>query len=199
MVPIATLLASAGRRTHDRLPSRALGPWFVAFFYVLIAASAGGEDDAKRGSDAARFERLVHERDIERLIHDYAWHLDAQDFAAYGTLFRHGAWLAPDGSVVARGSEAVETMVRRFLGGRTDPFVRHLVTNLRIDLSGDTRTATATSFLTTLEGTLGGDAVLYRIARYHDHFRRIDGRWWFESRKEMTDWVLKERPTPGAP
>jgi hypothetical protein len=160
---------------------------------VLTAALASGEASADVPVDASLLERISHEREIERIIDDYAWLLGARDFAAYGELFSHGVWLTPDGSVVARGADEVEAMVRRFLGGRTDRFVRHLVTNVRIDLAADARSATATSFLTTLEGTLGASAVIYRIARYHDRFHRIDGRWWFQSRQEITDWVLKPR------
>ena len=172
----------------------------VSLAFASSAWAANGEGSADAPVDAASvLERVYHEREIERLINDYAWLLGARDFAAYGRLFSHGVWLAPDGSVLARGADEVEAQARRFLAGSTDPFVRHLVTNVRIDLAADARSATTTSFLTTLEGTLGGSAVVYRIARYHDRFHWIDGRWWFQSRQEITDWVLKERSGSVAP
>lgn len=167
-----------------------------AFAPAVVRAESPGYDST---STRSPIEGLTSEREIERLIHDYAWLLDARDFAAFGRLFSDGVWLAPDGSVVARGAEEVEALVRRFLGAKTDTFVRHLVTNIRIDLDPSGQAGSATSFLTTLEGKLGGSGIVYRIARYHDRFQRIDGRWRFESRQEFTDWVLEERSALGAP
>ena len=38
-----------------------------------------------------------------------------------------------------------------------------------------------------------GVAEVFRIARYHDRFHLVEGRWWFQSRQEFTDWVSEER------
>lgn len=142
---------------------------------------------------AARLQRVADQQDIERLIADYSAFLAAKDFDSYGKLFAHGAFLDPQGQVIASGSEQASALVRKYLGGNPDTAVRHLVTNTRIDIAPDGKSARAESFLTTIQAKTGQAADIFRIAIYKDHFKKMNGAWVFASRQEETAWVLKER------
>src|SRR5690606_3969182 len=116
---------------------------------------------AAPGLDQQRVQRLIDQQDIERLIADYSWYLDAKDFDAYGALFSDGVILNVSGAVLASGAEQVEGIARRYLGHDTGKFVRHVVSNVRIDVSPDGQQASATSFLTTLEGERSGAGEIF--------------------------------------
>lgn len=165
---------------------------------LLALAPTAGQANTPSSGNRDRIQTLLDERDIERLIVDYSWALDAKDFDTYGALFSHGVVLNPQGEVIARGAAKVGALARHYLGGNPDVFVRHVVSNVRIDVAADGKTATAGSFLTTIEAPQGQPASIFRIARYHDNFAKIDGSWKFLSRQELTDWVFRERqhPTP---
>lgn len=127
---------------------------------------------------------------IANLMADYASRLEARDYGAFGCLFARGALLAPDGTVLAQGSENVTTLVKTHLG--TEPeqlLVRRLITNLQIEVDRAKETATARSYLTTLYVTPGKPPYVHRLAHYNDSFRKFNGMWWFISRQEVTDWL----------
>lgn len=166
---------------------------------LLALAPTAGQAKPPSSSNQHRMQALLDERDIERLIVDYSWALDAKDFDTYGALFSHGVVLDPQGKAIAKGAAEVGALARHYLGGNPDVFVRHVVSNVRIDVAADGRTATAGSFLTTIEAPQGQPASIFRIARYHDSFAKIDGDWKFLSRQEKTDWVLRERQHPAVP
>ncbi|ARS25821.1 nuclear transport factor 2 family protein [Sphingomonas sp. KC8] len=166
---------------------------------LLALAPTAGQAKTPSSGNQHRIQTLLDERDIERLIVDYSWVLDAKDFDTYGALFSHGIVLDPQGKTIAKGAAEVGALARHYLGGNPDVFVRHIVSNVRIDVAADGKTATAGSFLTTIEAPQGQPASIFRIARYHDNFAKIDGGWKFLSRQEMTDWVLRERQHPAPP
>lgn len=174
------------------LRSRKLYPGRLVALAVMTAGLTGPVLGAPR-PDERQVQRLIDQQDIERLINDYSWYLDEKDFEAYGALFVHGDVLNANGAVIASGAGQVGETARKYLGHDTGQFVRHVVSNVRIDIDPDGKHASATSFLTTIEGERGGSAYVYRLARYHDRFVRIDGKWWFRTRQELTDWVLRER------
>lgn len=126
------------------------------------------------------------------MIADYSAYLAAKDFVSYGKLFADGALIGPQGQVIASGPEQTAAMVRKFLG---DPalILRHLVNATRIDIAPDGSSATAESFLTTIQAQKGQPADIFRIALYKDRFKKVGGVWAFASRQEETSWVLKER------
>lgn len=155
-------------------------------------------DHATADPYTASIQRIVDEQAIERLIIDYSWFLDAKDFENYGAMFSDGSILDSKGNVIASGSARIAGLARHYLGGPSDTFVRHLVTNIRVNIGKDGKTAAAESYLTTIEAPKGRSAYIFRIGRYHDKFKKINGEWKFASRQEMTDWVLKERQPPAA-
>lgn len=136
---------------------------------------------------------MSDEREILQLMNTYTWHLARKDFEAYGRLFADGALLASDGTVMARGEKEIAALVRQYLGGLPDTTVRHIVSSPVIEVPCRSDTATARSFLTTLQAKRGGAANIFRLAEYHDTFRKVDGLWQFETRQEVTNWVEQER------
>jgi hypothetical protein len=168
----------------------------VAAALLLAVAAVGAAVDAAHCAEPAIIQKIIDEREIERLIIEYSWLLDARDFEKYGALFENGAILNPAGKVVATGAAQVAALGRHYLGGQTDIFVRHLVSNIRIDVAADGMSATAGSFLTTIEAPAGKPAYVFRVARYNDRFHKVDGHWRFLNRQENTDWVLRERQPP---
>lgn len=131
-------------------------------------------------------------RRIERLILGYADGVDAGDLAAVGALFRHGRVCGetPTGPVtLAEGPDAVEAFYRSLVRLYDDgtPRTRHITTNMTVDVDPATGTASAASSYTVFQATdeLPLQAVI--IGRYADTFRRIDGRWWFETRTMRSD------------
>jgi hypothetical protein len=176
---------------------RLLGLMFVGQGLAMGAAAA--QAAAPAPALAARLQRVADQQDIERLIADYSAFLAAKDFDSYGKLFAHGAFLGPQGQVIASGSEQVAALVRKYLGGNSDTTVRHLVTNTRIDIAPDGNSAQAESFLTTIQAKASQPAQIFRIAIYKDRFKKVAGAWVFASRQEETAWVLKERQAAGTP
>jgi len=163
---------------------------------LLIVGVSGVAVAEPSGDDQYLLTVVVAEREIGRLMTDYTWLLDARDYDGYGRLFAKGEILDPAGKVVASGSDAVAGLARRYLGHQPDVTVRHVISSPRIDVDLTNGTATASSFLLTVQAPTGQPAYIYRVASYHDRFRKVDGHWRFESRQELTNWVLKERQAP---
>ena len=183
--------------TFSLLHAVALGLLVLTAGAVAIAGAAGGGSSAL---SEARLQRVADQQQIERLIADYSAYLAARDFESYGALFSEGAFLGPDGQVFASGAEQVESLVRSFLGGNPEVVTRHVVSNTRIDIADDGRTAQAESFLTTLQAKPDEPAEIFRLALYKDHFKKRGDEWMFASRQEETAWVLEERvPIPTDP
>lgn len=129
-----------------------------------------------------RIQRLEDIEAIKRLKADYADACDrGYDAAAYAALFTEdGVW---ESNVYGtyKGREAIF----KFMDGadRATPWIVHFITNARIDVDGDTATATfyllETARVTDGLSAPDGDAVL-ATAKYVDQFVRIDGRWYFQ-------------------
>jgi hypothetical protein len=168
----------------ERVP----GPAAAAVLLSLLGAGAAHAAPCPAEPPPAR--AVPDEIAIANLMSDYAALLEARDFGAVGCLFRHGALLDETGGDMARGADAVGALLTRFLGGQPAGLkVRRVYTNPAITVAADGRTATALSYLTSIYLPAGQAPHLHRLARYVDRFVRIDGRWWFESRQELSDWV----------
>jgi len=159
---------------------------------VLMVWCVGKQGRHYHGSHKA-WSRVMDQLEIERLIHDYTALLGREAYQAYGELFASGCLLSPDGRVMARGADQVAALARYFLGSQPERHTRHIISSPRIDIDPDGRHATARSFLTTIDAESDGPAEVFRIGHYKDRFRKEEGRWFFVSRQELTDWVLLER------
>ena len=120
-------------------------------------------------------------RAIERLIIDYAAHNDAGDWNAVAALYvaegRMSRPTAPDDFIEGR-----DTILAAFKS-RPARTTRHICANLRVDVSGDTATATSQILLFT-----GHDAP--KVGSYHDKFNRTADGWRFIERRGSMDFPV---------
>jgi ketosteroid isomerase-like protein len=120
-------------------------------------------------------------RAIERLIIDYAAHNDAGDWNAVAALYvaegRMSRPTAPDEFI--EGREAILAAFK----ARPARTTRHICANIRVDVDGDTATATSQILLFT-----GHDAP--KVGGYHDKFTRTADGWRFAERRGSMDFPL---------
>lgn len=114
---------------------------------------------------------------IERLLVEYAYRLDAGEFERFAELFADGVWLGHS------GYDAVLEWVRGNLYLYGDiPLTQHVVSNVAIDVDGDT--ARATSYLTVAQRSPDAERFdVITTVRYEDEFARRDGGWVFRDRR----------------
>jgi uncharacterized protein (TIGR02246 family) len=143
-------------------------------------------------SAQARLQHLEDVAEIERLIMDYARHLDDRDLHAYSRLFSaDGEWTGNTGH--AKGPDAIQAMLEERLPSNPPPpgpTSRHVVSNPVIDVDGDTATASVTWAL--LRRGEGDEPELALLGHYDDVLAREDGRWRFKSRRAHID--IPDRP-----
>ncbi len=157
---------------------------------VLLAAaplSAAARGHEARPSLEARIQRLEDIEAIRTLLVSYGRDLDRRDFKAYGDLFaRDGEWIG--GFPAGRGPEGIRASMEKVLGvksGAVWTSHHHLLTNMIIDVHGDTAVAWSRwSFV----GPSDKDTpvVLYS-GRYDDNLIREDGVWKFQRRVVSSD------------
>jgi 3-phenylpropionate/cinnamic acid dioxygenase small subunit len=127
-------------------------------------------------------------RSIENLIYTYAERIDAGDLAGVAALFAHGRIEAAPG-VIVEGVDAVrhlyETSTRLYDDGT--PRSRHVTTNVMVEVDEAAGTGSSRSYYTVFQQT--DDLPLQPIiaGHYHDTFHRVDGSWWFDTRRMFVD------------
>jgi len=133
-------------------------------------------------------------REIENLLHTYAERIDAGDLEGVADLFAHGRILPsldtrPDQAIVGRDRVLALYRASTRIHPDGSPHTKHVTTNSIIEVDEGAGTATARSYFTVLQQV--GDFPLQPIiaGRYRDAFRRIDGRWWFDTRVMQVDLV----------
>lgn len=128
--------------------------------------------------DALRL--LLDEREIERLITDYAALNDAGEWDAVAALYvpegRMSRPTAPDSFVEGR-----EAILASFLA-RPARTSRHVVANIRVTLAGDAAAATSQILLF----TAAGQPPL--VGTYQDRLRRTEAGWRFAERRGSLDF-----------
>lgn len=139
---------------------------------------------------AARVQRIEDIDAIRRLFQDYRKSLDNKDFRAYADLFaQDGEFIAgPDGSINAKGREAIYALVDGMRGSLLTERLGddlHVAVNDRIELDGDSATATSTwVYIVRGEGDVPD---VSKVGRYEDVLTREDGRWKFQRRLAPCD------------
>jgi len=133
-------------------------------------------------------------RAIENLLHTYAERIDAGDLPGVADLFSHGRIAASTEATPEQtfaGRERVLALYRGSMRIYDDgsPHTKHVTTNSIIEVDEAADTASARSYYTVFQQQ--GDMPLQPIiaGRYHDTFRCIDGRWWFDTRIMLVDLV----------
>ena len=124
---------------------------------------------------------------ISNLVARYAELLNLGLIDEVGELFRYGRITSAGNPTTYTGTDEVAAMYRESVHfGEKVPDTLIFTTNLQIEVDGDAGTSRA-YFLVVHQAPQGVEAVL--AGRYHDEFRRIDGRWWFHHRHMLPDLV----------
>lgn len=122
--------------------------------------------------------------DISELLARYCFLLDDYRLTEFAALFAsNGTWVSRNGT--ATGPQAIEQLLRGLVpvpgpGTRR----RHLTTNILIDLRGDA--AAVRSYFLVVRDSAQGPAIAV-AGRYEDEVVRVEGRWFFQSRRLSHD------------
>jgi SnoaL-like protein len=129
-----------------------------------------------------RLQSLLDTEEIRNLLLDYGITLDQRDLVAYSRLFaKQGSWTGP-----YVGSATGPDAILKLLEEKLSPHVadtagaHHLMTNMRISVSGDR--ATAWSRWTYVVPGPKREPTLLLSGHYDDELVREAGRWRFLSR-----------------
>jgi hypothetical protein len=148
-----------------------------------------------RQSMAARIQRLEDIEEIRNLLTNYGRFLDAHDLVAYSHLFaKDGEWIGGFGT--GKGPAGVLALMEKNLPP-ANPASKpgssyHLLTNLEIDVHGDTATAWS-RWTYTVTGADNKPAMFYG-GHYDDALVREDGRWKFRRRVAANDIPHSDSP-----
>lgn len=133
-------------------------------------------------------QRLLSESAIRDLLCEYTHLIDQGRLREVAALFASSDYgqCGPDGvaiTLISSDADAVFAACSGFIRMYGDPPVprtKHLLTNTRIAVDGES--ATALSYVTVIQGT--EDLALQPIlaGRYFDRFTCVDGSWQFSSR-----------------
>jgi uncharacterized protein (TIGR02246 family) len=119
---------------------------------------------------------------IQRLYADYCFAIDDGDGPGFAACFTADGELDPGYGEPTRGTEAFAEFAPTVAAQL--PGLRHVVTNVSFDGSGDD--ATGRAYLYVYQATADGHKV-WSTGRYTDTLRRVDGRWCFVSRVVVPD------------
>lgn len=124
--------------------------------------------------------KLLAERDIERLILDYAAHNDAANWEAVAAMFvdngRVSRPVSPDDFTQGRAD------ILAAFKARPPRTTRHIVSNIRVDVDGDTATATSQIMLFT------GPDMVPLVGSYADRLVKTTEGWRFTERRGSLDF-----------
>ena len=140
---------------------------------------------------------------IAGLICAYAERLDGGDFEALAQLFTHATLRSNHRPEPRRGSaQALELYTSTVALYDGTPHTKHVITNVVIDVDAASASATARSYFTVLQARPELPLQIIIAGRYHDHFARRNGTWWFADRLILVDLLgdlrfhLKRNPFP---
>ena len=133
-------------------------------------------------------------RAIENLLYTYAERIDGGDLEGLADLFAHGRILAsanarPETAIVGRDKVLALYRASTRLYPCGTPRTKHVTSNAIVEVEEGADTGSARSYYTVFQRL--DDFPLQPIiaGRYRDTFRRIDGRWWFDTRVMIVDLV----------
>lgn len=128
---------------------------------------------------------MSSEQQILNLIAQYTHYVDQAKFDRVGDLFANGKIISPGN--LMEGKEEIVGQLSKNLQVYADGTLRtaHLTTNTVLDIREDKNEATSVSYLTILQADAERGLSLQPIAvgRYHDTFKRVDGKWEFSVRE----------------
>ena len=159
--------------------------------FVLVACLVcSAALSAAEPSVQSRLQRLEDTESIRLLLDRYVDANESRDYTAYSQLFSR------DGELVLsttrlKGPAAIRDFLEKSFGGPANASKgpqkgsSHVLTNIRIEVTGDTATSVCRWMLV----TPGGEArpQIASKGRYQDRLVREDGRWKFRERSIVTD------------
>jgi hypothetical protein len=128
--------------------------------------------------------------DIERLLYDYAWGCDEGEWVLLRSVFSDDAELdyTSTGGPAGGPDEVVAWLESSLSGIR----IQHMVSNFRIDVTGDSAAGKA-MFFTTVH-LVGLPQPLTTGGYYDLGFVRVDGRWKVRRLYEDNRWMHPAPP-----
>ncbi len=136
---------------------------------------------------AVDFDRLVDDLEISRLLADYCASYDAGQWHEIARLFERGVRYVSDGvglSGPANINAFLESSIRLYDGV---PQPRHVLSNVRIDVSDDRTSAQSESVVIVFQVMPGEAPRILIQAAYHDKFVRSGSSWSFAERRATVD------------
>lgn len=132
--------------------------------------------------------------DIQRLLADYAWGCDEGDWALLRSVFTDDAKL--DYSSTGGPAGGRDEVVAWLESSLSSVQIQHVVSNFRIDVTGDSAAGTA-MFLTTvlIEGL---DQPITTGGYYDLGFARVGGHWKIRRLYEDNRWMHPAPPAAGS-
>lgn len=144
-------------------------------------------------SDAA-LQELLDKAAIERVLFDYCAGIDRCDEELLRSVYHPGA---TDDHGVFTG-DAGDFITYALSSLRRDLATQHLVSNIRIDLDGDTAKVECYLLARHAQEPESGRRLITFAGRYLDRFERREGVWKIADRLVVIDWQ-KVEPTEHAP
>ncbi len=170
---------------------------------LLMSGAQGADSTTTRVEDRQAIEQL--------LMGDYPRALDHADWKAYAALFTEDGELSAGGSSKpTKGRAAIEEQFSRPRAPRPAPATppnpcptqpgkprtQHVVTNLSLQIKGDT--ATDQAYWMTLS-TRECRSVVAGSGHYEDELKKVGGRWYFARRVIIDDLPPRAAPTAAPP
>ncbi len=132
---------------------------------------------------------------VNTLLMTYAEHLDSGQFVEFAALFEHATYRIEHSGTTSvseyRGAaEVLGFCEQTRLYDDGTPRTKHVITNVNIQLDGDS--ATASSYATVFQQTDVLPLQAIASGRYLDRFSRVGGAWRFADRL-ITGFLLVDR------
>ena len=136
--------------------------------------------------------------EIRDLMYEYCWLVDRAEFDAMGELFAHAVTRnGTDPGIEMRGAAEIADLYRGHHrlytagDGTSTPYVKHVCTNVILDVDDAAGRATARSKYVVQQAVAETGFALQAIVagRYHDTFERVDGAWRFSERIFYVDFL----------
>jgi hypothetical protein len=193
----------------------------IALSAVLTHAQQSRESATTLEALAAKVKQLQDIQEISAVLVEYGRALDSRDFKAYSNLFaKDGSWSGGMGSVSGGPQAIYDFMTSRIGGarqnnpagaggarqpadnpaapnrqggdgGRQGGGSYHIMSNFRIEVNGDTATASSRwTFVTAARGP-----GINLAGTYEDTLVRENGQWKFKKRQAFNDITA---PSPGS-
>ncbi|MBW8785179.1 MAG: nuclear transport factor 2 family protein [Novosphingobium sp.] len=135
-----------------------------------------------------RIQELLDEREIRRLLAEYAHGCDRCDEALMASVYAEDSW-DDHGLNKATGPEFARIMTQEIIPATCET-LSHLLGQSLIELDGDAARA-ETYYLAVTLSTVDGVPMCNQLGgRYVDRLERVGGRWEVKHRVCMRDWSV---------